>query len=57
MPFSALFSKKWTEDQPTGQLHLLINNGDHEVNADGDPDLGLHRVGARPVLVFDAQVS
>jgi len=34
-----------------------MNDGDHEVNADGDPDLGLHRVGACSVVVLDAQMA
>jgi len=34
-----------------------MNDGDHEVNSDGDPDLGLHRVGACSVVVLDAQMA
>lgn len=33
-----------------------MNDGDHKIDADGDPDLSLHRVGTRPVVMFDAQV-
>jgi len=34
-----------------------MNDGDHEVNADGDPDLRLHRVGACSSVVLDAQMA
>lgn len=34
----------------------LIETGHHEVNADGDPDLGLHGVGAGTIKGFDSQV-
>ena len=32
--------------QGSGQVQLLVKDGDHQVNSDGNPDLGLHRVGA-----------
>ena len=34
----------------------LIETSHHEVNADGDPDLGLHCVGAGAIEGFDSQV-
>ena len=34
----------------------LIETGHHEVNADRDPDLGLHGIGAGAVEGFDPQV-
>ena len=30
--------------QTSVDVQLLLNDGDEHVNADGDPDLGLHRV-------------
>jgi len=42
--------------QGPGQVHLLMNDGHHEINADGDPDLSLHRVGAGSIVVFDPQM-
>ena len=43
--------------QCSGQVQLLVQDGDHQVNRDGNPDLGLHRVGTRSVVVFDAEGS
>ena len=43
--------------QSSWELQLLMNDGDHEVNADGDPDLRFHRVGACSVIVLDAQMA
>ena len=40
-----------------GQPELLVQDGDHDVSAHRDPDLGPHRVGAGAVVVFDAQVA
>jgi hypothetical protein len=42
--------------QSLWQLHLLMNDGDHRVNADCDPDLSLHGVGTFSIVMFDAQV-
>ena len=39
------------------ELELLVEDGHHEVNGDRNPDLGLHRIGARTEVVFDAQVA
>jgi hypothetical protein len=36
--------------QGSGQAQLLVEDGDHQVNGDGNPDLGLHRVGTRAVV-------
>ena len=42
--------------QCSGQVQLLVNDGDHQVSGDGHPDLGLHRVGARAEVMLDSQV-
>jgi hypothetical protein len=39
-----------------GQLELLVEDRDHQICADRDPYLGLHRVGAGSVVVLDSQV-
>ena len=38
------------------QLVLLVEDRDHQISADGDPYLSLHRIGAGAVVVLDAQV-
>ena len=43
--------------ESAGELKLLVKDGHHEVNGDCNPDLGLHRIGARTEVVFDAQVA
>ena len=40
-----------------GQLELLMKDCNHEVCTDGDPYLGLHRIGTGSVVVLDAQVT
>jgi len=42
--------------QRSGQFEFLVQDGNEHVNADCDPDLGLHRVGRSAEEVFDAQV-
>ena len=39
------------------ELELLVEDGHHQVNGDRNPDLALHRIGARTEVVFDAQVA
>ena len=36
--------------QCSGQLHLLMNDGDREADTDSDPDLSLHGIGACSVV-------
>ena len=36
-----------------GELELLVKDNHQEVNGDRNPDLGLHRIGARTEVVFD----
>ena len=43
--------------EASGQLQLLVKDGHHQVNAHRDPDLSLHRIRARPVVMLDAQVA
>ena len=43
--------------QGSRQFQLLVKYGHHEVNAHRDPYLGLHRVGARPVVMLDTQMT
>lgn len=43
--------------QGAGQRQLLVEDGHHQVNGHGNPNLGLHGVGACSVVVFDAQVA
>ena len=43
--------------ESAGELKLLVKDGHHEVNGHCNPDLGLHRIGARTEVVFDAQVA
>jgi hypothetical protein len=40
-----------------GQLELLVEDRYHQISADGDPYLSLHRIGAGAVVVLDAQVT
>lgn len=40
----------------SGQLQLLVDDGHHQVNTDRNPDLCLHRIGARPIVMLDPQV-
>src|SRR5271170_7084277 len=42
--------------QCSGQAQLLVEDGDHQVNGDGNPNLGLHRVGTRAEVMLDSQV-
>jgi len=37
-------------------MQTLFQNGDEQINGDGGPDLGAHRVGRRAVKGFDAQM-
>lgn len=37
-----------------GEVELLVKDSDDEVNAQGDPDLGFHGIGAGAVVVRDA---
>lgn len=34
-----------------------MNDGDHEINTDSDPDLSLHSIGACSVVMLDAEVA
>ena len=43
--------------ESAGQLELFVKDRDHQIGADRNPDLGLHRVGARAVVMFDSQVA
>ena len=43
--------------ESSGQLELLVKDRDYQIGADRNPDLGLHRVGARAVVMFDSQVA
>ena len=43
--------------ESSGQLELLVKDRDHQISAYRDPDLGLHRVGARAVVMLDSQVA
>ena len=43
--------------ESAGQLELFVKDCDHQVGADRNPDLGLHRVGARAVVMLDSQVA
>ena len=38
------------------QAQLFVDDGHRQVNGHGDPDLRLHRVGARSVVVLDSQM-
>ena len=43
--------------ESAGQLELLVEDRDHQISADGDPYLSLHRIGAGAVVVLDSQVT
>ena len=43
--------------ESAGELKLLVKDGHHEVNGHCNPDLGLHRIGARTEVVFDTEVA
>ena len=43
--------------QGSGQMQLFVLAGDHQVNGDGNPDLGLHCIGTRAVVVLDAELA
>jgi len=43
--------------QGSGQVELLVNNGYHEVDGYGDPDLSLYRIGVGAEEVLDAEVT
>ena len=43
--------------ESAGQLELFVKDCDHQVGADRNPDLGLHRVGARAIVMLDSQVA
>jgi hypothetical protein len=43
--------------ESSGQLELLVKDRNYQIGADRNPDLGLHRVGARAVVMFDSQVA
>jgi len=43
--------------QGSRQVQLLVDDSHHQVNAHRDPDLCLHRIGARPIVMIDAQVA
>ena len=43
--------------QGSRQVQFLVIGGHHQVNADRDPDLCLHRIGARPIVMLDAQMA
>ena len=43
--------------QCSRQRQLLVEDGHQQVNGHRNPDLGLHRVGTRSVVVLDTQVA
>jgi len=43
--------------QGSWQVQFLVNDGHHEVNTHRDPDLCLHRIGARPIVMLDSQMA
>jgi|GEM_PF-3268320 len=43
--------------QGSRQVQFLVNDGHHQVNAHRDPDLCLHRIGARSIVMLDAQMA
>ena len=43
--------------ESTRELELLVKDGNHEVNGDRNPDLGLHCIGTGAEVVFDTQVA
>ena len=43
--------------QCSRQTQLLVDDGYHQVNGHRNPDLCLHRIGARSVIVLDSQMA
>ena len=43
--------------QASRQVQLLVEDCDHQVNSHGNPDLRLHRIGTRPVVMLDSQMA
>lgn len=43
--------------ESAGQLELLVEDRYHQIGADGDPYLSLHRIGAGAIVVLDSQVT
>ena len=43
--------------ESTREFELLVKDGHHEVNGHCNPDLGLHRIGARTEVVFYTEVA
>ncbi len=43
--------------QGSRQVQFLVNDSHHQINAQRDPDLSLHRIGARPIVMLDAQMA
>src|SRR5258708_40202289 len=43
--------------QMSRQVELLVQDGNHQINRHGNPNLGFHRVGTVSEKVFDAQVT
>jgi hypothetical protein len=41
--------------QCSWQVRLFVEDGNHQVKSDVNSELGLHRVGARAVVMFDPQ--
>ena len=39
----------------SGQVQLLVNDGDHQVSGNGNPDFCLHRVGTRAKVMLNPQ--
>ena len=39
-----------------GEVQLLLDDGNENINADGDPDLGLHRVFRGTIERLDSEV-
>jgi len=43
--------------QASRQAQLLVEDGHHQVNGHSNPDLRLHRIGTRPVVMLDSQMA
>src|SRR5689334_18735455 len=43
--------------QGSGQTQLLVSDSHDQINGDGNPDLCLHRVGARSIVVLDSEMA
>src|SRR5258708_18550981 len=43
--------------QMSRQVELLVQDGNHQINRHGNPNLGFHRVGTVSEKVFDTQVT